>query len=411
MMMFVRLVRRSRPEPGDHKIQKGMMEFPNRMRDRALQSTFAIPLLLTAVFLLSGCSTLASRSNTGVVVSRSAQIRSSTAVVAADLLEVNRGDLIDILDSIDIPDPSDNSKRERWYRVRARDKDATEGWIEARNIMPDKVLENAQKLAEEDKGTQSQATGQLHAGSNLRLTPDRSSNENIMMRLDSGSSFEIIGWKRVPKLKGAETSESDTAPKPGSATTRTSKGAPVDEENPEDQETTELWYKVRLSPAISPAPEGWIFGKQVELMVPSDIIYYRTGREFVAWRRLDEDSNDDGSAARTKDVAKESRPGSWVILEKSSSKEAHKLDEPDFDRIYVLGYEKHDQDHYTAYRSPDIEGYLPLRIEGRGADKAFVVRTKGDNGQIVESRYSLYRDDHGVMRVNAPGEEKGKKKK
>ena len=148
------------------------------------------------------------------------------------------------------------------------------------------------------------------------------------------------------------------------------------------------------------------------LTVPSDIIYYRTGREFVAWRRLDEDNNDENSTARTKDVAKESRPGSWVILEKSSSKgEPHKVDEPEFDRIYVLGYEKHDQDHYTAYRSPDLEGYLPMRVEGRGADRTFVVRTKDESGQIVESRYSLYRDDHGVMRVAAPGEVKGKKKK
>jgi hypothetical protein len=364
-----------------------------------------------AVLLLGGCSTLASRSNTGVVVSRSAQIRSSTAVVAADLLEVNRGDIVDILDSIDIPDPSDNSKRERWYRVRGHDEERIEGWIEARNIMPDAVLANARKLAEEDKGTPGQATGQLHAGSNLRLTPDRSNNENIMMRLDSGSSFEIIGWKRVPKLKGADSTESDTAPKPGSATTGANKGPQSDEENPEAQETTELWYKVRLSPSISPAPEGWIYGKQVELTVPSDIIYYRTGREFVAWRRLDDESSDDSSTAKTKDVAKESRPGSWVILEKSSSKEAHKLDEPDFDRIYVLGYEKHDQDHYTAYRSPDLEGYLPLRIEGRGAEKTFSVRTKDDSGKVSESKYSLYRDEHGVMRVTAPGEVKGKRKR
>jgi hypothetical protein len=332
-------------------------------------------------------------------------------VVAADLLEVNRGDVVDILDSIDIPDPNDNSKRELWYRVRAHDEDKTEGWIEARNIMPDNVLESARKLAEEDKGTQAQATGQLHASSNLRLTPDRTNNENIMMRLDSGSSFEIIGWKRVPKLKGSETSESDTAPKPGSATSRTNKSAQSDEENPEDQETTELWYKVRLSPSISPAPEGWIYGKQVELMVPSDIIYYRTGREFVAWRRLDDDSSDEGSSTKTKDVAKESRPGSWVILERSSSKEPHKLDEPDFDRIYVLGYEKHDQDHYTAYRSPDLEGYLPMRVEGRGSDKTFLVRVKGEDGKITEAKYGLYRDDRGVMRVSAPGEVKGRKKR
>ena len=388
-----------------------IMEFHTRMRERVSPAFFATPLLLMAILALGGCSTLANRSNTGVVVSRSAQIRSSTAVVAADLLEVNRGDTVDILDSIDIPDPSDNSKRERWYRVRGHDEERIEGWIEARNIMPDAVLANARKLAEEDKGTPGQATGQLHAGSNLRLTPDRSNNENIMMRLDSGSSFEIIGWQRVPKLKGSDSTESDTAPKPGSATTGANKGPQSDEENPEAQETTELWYKVRLSPAISPAPEGWIYGKQVELTVPSDIIYYRTGREFVAWRRLDEETNDEASVAKTKDVAKESRPGSWVILEKSSSKEPHKLDEPDFDRIYVLGYEKHDQDHYTAYRSPDLEGYLPLRIEGRGSEKTFSVRTKDDSGKVTESKYSLYRDEHGVMRVAAPGEVKGRKRR
>src|SRR5881409_2303280 len=126
-------------------------------------------ILFGSAILVSACSTLASRNNTGVVVAHSAQIRSSTAVVAADLLEVNRGDDLDILDSADIPDPTDNTKRERWYRVRAHDEEKTEGWIEARNIMLEKVLENARKLAEEDKGIQAQATGQLHAGSNLRL--------------------------------------------------------------------------------------------------------------------------------------------------------------------------------------------------------------------------------------------------
>src|SRR5436190_17573094 len=196
------------------------------------QQDFQWAVVIGLALLLTGCSAIASRKNTGVVVSRSAQIRSSTAVVDADLLEVNRGDTVDILDSLDVADPSDNTKRERWYRVRAHNGEKIEGWIEARNIMPEKVLDNARKLAEEDKSTQSQATGQLHAGSNLRLTPDRSSNENIMMRLDSGSTFEIIGWKRVPKLKGSETTESDTAPKPGSATAGANKGPQSSEENP-----------------------------------------------------------------------------------------------------------------------------------------------------------------------------------
>ena len=382
------------------------MSFSNRINNLTKEPVLAV-LSLGMMLLLTGCSTLASRNNTGTVVSRTAQIRSSTAVVAADLLEVSRGDTVDILDSIDVPDPSDNTKKERWFRVRARDAESTEGWVEARNIMAEEVLAKSRKLADDDKSTQAQATGQLHAGSNLRLSPDRSNNENIMMRLDSGSSFEIIGWTRVPKLKGAETSESDTAPKPGTASRNKKE---TDEENPEDLETTELWYKVRLSPSISPAPEGWIFGKQVELMVPSDIIYYRTGREFVAWRRLDEDTTDE-SATKTKDVAKDSRPGSWVILEKSSSKEPHKIGEPDFDRIYVLGYEKHDQDHYTAYRSPDLEGYLPIRVDGRAANKTFTVRIKDDSGQVRDMTFSLYRDEHSVMKITPPEQMKAAKRR
>ena len=379
------------------------------MKLRTLISPRTI-ILFSMLGLLSGCSTLASRNDTGTVVARSAQIRSSTAVVAADLLEVNRGDVLDILDQIDVPDPSDNSKKERWYRVRGRDEDKTEGWIEARNIMPEDVLTKARKLAEDDKDIQPQAAGQLHASSNLRLTPDRSSNDNIMMRLDSGASFEIIGWKRVPKLTGGEASESDTAPKPGSAVSN-NKNTDSDEENPEEQETTEPWYKVRLSPSISPAPEGWIFGKQVELTVPSDVIYYRTGREFVGWRRLDEDTSDEGSSTRSKDVARESRPGSWVIMEKSTPKGPHKLDEPDFDRIYVLGYDKHNQEHYTAYRSPDLEGYLPLRIDGHGANKTFSVQVKDEGGQTKGMTYGIYRDDHGVMRVTAPADVRSRRRR
>ncbi len=55
-------------------------------------------LIVAVVCLTVGCNTLAKRSDTGVVVARRAQIRSSTAVVAADLLEVNRGDAVEILE-------------------------------------------------------------------------------------------------------------------------------------------------------------------------------------------------------------------------------------------------------------------------------------------------------------------------
>lgn len=362
---------------------------------------FSKTLFVFALLLLSlGCSTLANKSSTGVIVARRAQIRSSTAVVAADLLQVNRGDAVDILESTDVTDPSDNSRKERWLRVKARDTDTTEGWIEARNVMPDDVLKASEKLAAEDKDIPAQATGQLRASSNLRLSPDRSGNENIMMRLDSGSSFDIIGWKRVPKPKSSEAIESDVAPKAGSAPQQGGSGrsSQQDDDDKEQDETNELWYKVRLPGDASPAPAGWIYGKQVGLSVPSDIIFYRTGREFVGWQRLDGDRD-----KATKDAGKEDKPGSWLILEKSSSNQPHGIDEPDFDRIYVLGYDKRNQEHYTAYRSPDLKGYLPTRVEGQGESKSFTLRLQEEEGgQVKEVRYSLYKDARGVLKVNAP---------
>src|SRR5882762_4491846 len=112
--------------------------------------------------------------------------------------------------------------------------------------MLDDVLKNSKKLADEDKNVTAQASGQLRASSNLRLSPDRAGNENIMMRLDSGSSFEIVGWQRVPKPKSSEAIETDIAPKAGSAQPGNSRGDKDNRDDNEPEETNELWYKVRL---------------------------------------------------------------------------------------------------------------------------------------------------------------------
>ena len=355
-------------------------------------------LICATAILLAGCSTFARKDETGVVIARSAQIRSSIAVVAADLMEVTRGDVLDILDT----DEAENG--EKWLLVRAHDIENTEGWIEARNVMPQEVLDRSRKLAEEDKDIPAQASGQLRASTNLRLTPDRNGKENIMMKLDTGSSFEIVGWKRVPKPKETETTESDDAPKAGSVQ-QNQRRATRDSDAPKaPEEVNELWYKVRLARSVSPAPAGWVYGKQVELTVPSDIIFYRTGREFVAWQRLDDDPSANTTAPNDKDAAKEAKPGSWVILEKSSSSEPRQIDEPDFDRIYVLGYDKYRQEHYTAYRGPDVKGFLPLRVSGQGSEKTFSVRIQGEDGQIKEVQYGLYKDDRGILKVSSPGE-------
>jgi hypothetical protein len=368
----------------------------------AFMSTTAAKLSALKAFLLilvalgvSACSTIAGKETTGVIIARRAQVRSSIAVVAADLSEVLRGDVVDILET------SAAENGERWLRVRAHDAERTEGWIEARNVMPQELLERSRKLAEEDKDTPAQATGQIRASTNLRSSPDRSNNDDILLKLESGSVFEIVGWKRVPKPKSLETTESDDTPKAGAVPQGAGRRKAETEAPKIPEEPNELWYKVRLDPSFSPAPAGWVYGKQVELTVPSDIIFYRTGREFVAWRRLDDVGSND-AATKDKNAGRETQPGSWVILEKSNTDEP-KLDDPDFDRIYVLGYDKSRQEHYTAYRSPDLNGRLPLKLENGGGDKFFVIRAE-ENGQPKELKYKVYRDDRGILRVEPQGE-------
>jgi hypothetical protein len=359
---------------------------------KSLKSSLIILLLLVS----GGCSTLAGKQQTGVVIARRAQVRSSTAVVAADIKEVVRGDVLDVLDSTNVQETG-----ERWLRVRTRDAEPTEGWIEARNVISEEMVERSRQLSKEDEDVPAQASGQLRASTNIRFSPDRTGNDNILMKLESGARFDIVGWKRVPRPKSLETTESDDAPKAGAADPGTSQRRRDKDETKEPEEVNELWFKVRLPPSISPAPAGWVFGKQVELTVPSDIIFYRTGREFVAWQRLDgEEAEGQRATPKDKDAAKDVRPGSWVILEKSSTGNANSLDSPDFDRIYVLGYDKDRQEHYTAYRSHDLQGFLPLRIDRKGDTKVFTVRAQSD-GQLKDIRFKTYTNERGLLKVEA----------
>jgi len=339
--------------------------------------------VLLAAGVCGGCSALAGKATTATVIARRAQIRSSTAVVAADLLDVMRGDTLYILETETV---ENGNQKETWFHVRARDAANTEGWIESRNVIRQDLLEKSFELAQKDKDILTQATGQLRASSNLRYSPDRSRPDNILLRLDNGTKFDIVGIKHVPRPKTAEANSTESPDAPA--------------------ETNETWYEVRLDKSASPAPSGWLYAKQVELTVPGEIVFYRAGRDFVAWHKLGRNAAGD---------AKDTAASSWVILEKSYEDDEDinpKLADADFDRVYVLGYDKNSQNHYSAYRSPDIRGRLPLRVEGEGDNQTFTVQAQ-EGDQLKELRYRVYRDDKGHLKVETgSGQEvKGKSKR
>ncbi len=342
---------------------------------------------------------------TGTIISKNVYIRSSYAVVAADLLEVKRGETVELLSSTEFEGVD-------WYRVRAFDEDNTEGWLEAQHIIKGESLDASKKLAEESKDLRSQAVGRLRAPSNLRLAPEQT-NSNILLRLDNRATFEIVAWKYVPKEDDGEEAA------PVSEEIRA-----AEEENDASvriDERYDVWYKVRLDPSVSPAPMGWIFGRQVDLQVPGDIIYYQTNRrKFVTWISLENNLVSNEPITNADSDVQVTKPGSWVILSRTNEVKAIDGVEPDFDGILVLGFDKYNEEHYTAYNTArerlDLWGVLPLKVEGTGDDKIFTVRLRNPaTGAIEDSNFVLYRDKNKRLRVTPPenikfyADERGKK--
>jgi hypothetical protein len=357
-----------------------------------------ILILISSAILSSGCGSVAELvggSQKCVVIAKRAQIRSSGAVVAADLLEVSRGQTLEVLDETTF-------ENEKWYNVRASDEENTEGWIEARYVIAQNQLEKSQKIADEFKDIPGQAVGQLRAASNLRLSPEIS-DDNILLKLLGGDTFEIVGWKRVPK---SEDREKDDAPKGGGNNQANNAGRNAKQKDVNAPQLLndkyDVWYKVRLDPSVSPAPAGWVYGRQVELAVPADIIYYRTGREFVAWRKLDGDDEKSSAFINRKDMSREEKPGNWVILEKSSILQEPNGEEPDFDRIKVIGYDKYNKEHFQVYRSGNVKGFLPLRVSGMGDSRVFSVQLKAGDGQLRDVQFQAYKDARGNIRIKVP---------
>ena len=280
--------------------------------------------------------------------------------------------------------------------MRAHDEARTEGWIEAQNVITSDVLEKSKKLADGFQNVPPQAAGQLRAASNLRLASDMSP-ENILYKLASGSTFEIMSWKFVPKQEVPDVD--DNSNKSGKRSKNVDIEAAKEEGEPDKlDDKYDTWYLVKLDPSVSPAPAGWLFGRQVELQVPTDVLFYQeNNRKFVAWQRIDSETADKGT------VGKASTPGSWVVLSRSNVAKATDGVEPEFDGIVVYGFDKYDQNYYMAYRTNgDVWGQLPLRIEGTGDSKSFIVKLRGPDGQVVDKRFSLFKDKGGRLRVTPP---------
>ncbi len=323
-------------------------------------------VLMPAFFALTlCCSKVGSLDNTAFVVPERLKVKSSTAHLSRNLAELKSGDRVTVTRRTKSEDGT------LWSMVSGPGGES--GWVESRYLVNGEVVEKSRVIADEIKGIQTQAVGRSKATLKLRLTPDRSNDDNVATLLPLGTVLEIVGRDRKPKpetLLGEN--EDDTA------TSKASHNAEF---------KYDVWYKVRLKDtAVLPA--GWIYGGSVGLEVPADIVYFvSSGRRITGWQKIGTVHGDDG---RTGDH--------YLVMER---KVFNPDEQVDFDRIKVLAYDPFSRNYSTPFRE-DVSGRFPVTLKMEGTRGQFQIHSISQQKQTESLTYRIEMLDGGKINVNNP---------
>lgn len=287
----------------------------------------SVQLFMLAIFALTtlmACSDSERVRSTAIVALDRVRIRSSTAEAARTVGEVKSGDRVSILNQTDVDGVA-------WVRIKTPD--GTSGWVQTKSLVDQEAFDKSHQLADSLKDAQTQAVGRSKATLKLRLTPDRTSDENVLNVLQTATELEILKRERRPRPNLA-TDAKDT-------------------ESSNDQKYDD-WFQVRVK-GNEVTPAGWIYGGSIELQIPPDIIYYPSaGRKIVGWMSLGETKDENGRTGEH-----------FLVLEKEIF---GKDPDADFNRIKILAYDPGARDYGTPFRE-DLSGRYPVKLsrEGRTA--------------------------------------------
>jgi Bacterial SH3 domain len=320
---------------------------------------YAAIIILLPAFLTS-CSQGSTQDEKAFVVPEKLKLRSSTAQAARVVGELKGGDEVTVTDR----DTAEDG--ENWSKVEGPGGES--GWIKSLSLVKREIVEKSRQIADEVKDVPTQALGKSKAPLKLRLSPDRSDEENVAITLPQGAALEIVGRERKPRPATIE-----------------GKGEAKDDSN--GAVRYDNWYKVRLKDyAILPA--GWIYGDSVELEVPPEIFYFvSSGREIIGWQKIGTVTGDDSKSGEQ-----------FLALERKVSGAA---DGVDFDRIKVLAYDPVTRNYSTPFRE-DLAGRFPVTMKMEGTRGHFQIISVDKNGQTQKLTYDVEMLEGGKVKVTKP---------
>ena len=337
-----------------------------------LKSRCNLFLVMTVlVFSLGGCkNTLLGE--TAFVVPEKMEVRNSTARVSRPIGNLKRGDQVTIVER--------TTEGEVNY-VRIQGPEGLDGWASANNLVTQANLDKAKDLAASIAGIPVQAECRSGSLIKLRLTPDRTNDNNALVILPSGTSFEIFDRETRPKAADPKAIEKDAKDAASAAKTATKSGG-----SSSPGANYEVWYKVK--PKENPLiPAGYIYGGSVELDVPQEISYFmHPARKIVGWQRL----------GTVKDARGQDNYH-YAIFQKAYNQADEKSD---FDYFQIVGFDaKSKSTSYYNVMRKEIRGTFPVTVKIEEKRAAFQFKALDSGNAEVPMEFSLLTDDKGHVKV------------
>jgi hypothetical protein len=321
-------------------------------------------LILVIAALSFSCAQVTSLNEAAYVAPERLKLRSSTAPASRVLAELKSGDRVTITVRANAEDGTP------WAKVDGPGGES--GWAEARYFVKEGIVEEARRIAEQVKDIQTQAIGKSKATLKLRLTPDRTSEDNVATFLPSGTTLEIVGRERKPRPANL-TSEAEG----DAASGKSSKGAP--------EIKFDDWLLVRLKDyAVLTA--GWIYGGSVGLEIPSEIVYFgSSGRRITGWQKI---ATVPGNDSKSGDH--------YLVMERKVLKAD---EQADFDRVKVLAYDPDSRNYTTPFRE-DVTGRYPVTLRMTGTRGQFQLNVIDQQNQLQKITYEIEMLDGGRVKVS-----------
>lgn len=264
-------------------------------------------------------------------------VRDHLAQVYNKVATVKNGDRVEVID-----------RDRRFAKIRLPS--GTEGWIEERYLVNQKVYDGFQKLAQDAKVSPGTGTAVTRNDTNLHIEPGR----------DTEHLYQLAQGSKVTVLQRATAEKS----LPGALAKPKSAGTPPMED----------WWLVRDDQNHA----GWVLGRLLYLDAPLEVAQYAEGQRVVACFVLNQVNDGDKKVSQYLMLLTEPKDGLPFDYNQA--------------RVFTWNVKRHRYE--TAYRERNLNGMLPVTVShedfGKEGDlPTFVLRVKDAAGNVVERKYKM----------------------